>query len=151
MPNQPQREIPPDRALLYYGGMICTGVGVVLFLSAFVSGWLNFGNFDNFTERARGEMARGFGGFVLIAIGQGLMAVGRAGLAGSGVVLDPQMSRKDLEPWNRAAGGMLADALDEAGLTKKADAPLVVKVRCRGCAALNDEHAKFCNQCGKPV
>jgi rRNA maturation endonuclease Nob1 len=73
-------------------------------------------------------------------------------------VLDPQRSRKDLEPWSRAAGGMTDDALDEIELAKKlgkkldeptaAAAEPVVKVRCRGCSALNDEKAKFCSQCG---
>ncbi|WP_439629313.1 hypothetical protein [Gemmata sp.] len=154
MSNQPQRNISPDREILYYAGMVLTAVGVLLFFSVFVTGCMNFGNFDHFEERARGEMARALGGMVLMAIGQGMRALGVAGLAGSGVVLDPQKARKDLEPWSRSAGGMLADALDETGLAKQTDTPApppVVKVRCRGCAALNDEHAKFCNQCGQPV
>lgn len=146
-----QRKLSPDREILYYAGTVLAVIGVLLFLSVFVTGCMNFGNFDHFEERARGEMARAIGGMVLTVIGQGMRSLGVAGLAGSGVVLDPQKARKDLEPWNRAAGGMLADALDEAGLAKKADAPPVVKVRCRGCSALNDEHAKFCNQCGQPV
>jgi hypothetical protein len=27
----------------------------------------------------------------------------------------------------------------------------VIRVRCRGCAALNDESARFCNQCGNAL
>lgn len=164
MPDEPQREISPDRKLLYYGGMGCSIVGGLLFLSTFVTGCANFGNFDHFEERARGEMGRAIGGMVLLIIGGALMNAGRAGLAGSGIVLDPQKARKDLEPWNRTAGGMANDALDEIDLAKKLEAKLdepaapppaaaapVIKVRCRECAALNDETAKFCNQCGKPV
>lgn len=45
------------------------------------------------------------------------MGIGRAGLAGSGVVLDPQRAREDLEPWSRMAGGMVKDTLDEAGIS----------------------------------
>jgi hypothetical protein len=69
--------------------------------------------------------------------------------------------RKDLEPWNRAAGGMTNDALDEIDLAKKLEKKLdesddppplpVVKVRCRACQTLNDETAKFCNQCGEAL
>jgi hypothetical protein len=119
---------------------------------------MNFGNFDNFEGNARSSMARGFGGMALMFAGGILMNLGRHGAAGSGLLLDPRKSRKDLEPWSRAAGGMTSDALDEIELAKKlekkvddpdAPPPLpVVKVRCRACQTLNDETAKFCNQCG---
>lgn len=158
MADEPKRHISPERKLLYYGGMGCIGVGFLLFLSTFVSHLANFGDFTDFENRTRSMGFRAFGGMLLMMIGGGMMTVGRAGLAGAGVVLDPQKARKDLEPWNRAAGGMASDALDEVDLAKKlarkldepaaAAAGPVVKVRCRGCAALNDEHAKFCNQCG---
>ena len=59
---------------------------------------------------------------------------------------------------------MTNDALDEIELAKKlgkkldessspSAAPMepVVKVRCRACSTLNDEKAKFCNQCGGPL
>jgi hypothetical protein len=29
--------------------------------------------------------------------------------------------------------------------------PPLIKVRCLGCRSLNDEVARFCNQCGQPV
>jgi hypothetical protein len=44
------------------------------------------------------------------------MRLGRAGVAGSGLKLDPQDARRDLEPWSRMTGGMLKDTLDEAGV-----------------------------------
>jgi hypothetical protein len=158
MPDQPNRDITPERKALYYTGMSLAGLGMLLFLSVFVTGCMNFGNFENFEGRSRSSMARGFGGMALMIVGSFLMNLGRHGAAGSGLLLDPQKSRKDLEPWNRAAGGMTSDALDEIDLAKKlgtklddpdAPPPLpVVKVRCRACNALNDEAAKFCNQCG---
>ena len=35
------------------------------------------------------------------------------------MILDPQQAREDTEPLNRAAGGMLQDALSEVPLVKK--------------------------------
>ena len=58
------------------------------------------------------------------------------------------------------AGGMVDDALSEVKpvqkivehLTEEHAAPQdsapVVKVRCRECHALNDDDARFCDQCG---
>lgn len=160
MPDEPNRTISQERQLLYYGGMGCMGVGLLLFLSVFVTHIANFGNFEDFEGQTRSFGFRALGGMALMMIGGGLMHVGRSGLAGSGVMLDPQKARKDLEPWNRAAGGMAQDAIGEIEVVKKLEKKLdeptagtapaepVVKVRCRACSALNDEHAKFCNQCG---
>ena len=77
--------------------------------------------------------------------------------AGSGVVLDPEKARKDVEPWSRMGGGVVQDALSEIEVVKKIEdrfdspKPQVIKVRCRSCRMLNDETAKFCNQCGAVV
>ena len=62
-------------------------------------------------------------GVVCITAGQGLMRLGRSGAAGSGLKLDPEQARRDLEPWNRMAGGMLRDTLDEAGINLNRSAP----------------------------
>src|SRR5262245_46829149 len=157
MPDQPNREITSDRKAIYYTGMTFTVIGMLSFFSVFVTGCMHFGDFENFAERSRSDMTRGIGGMALMIVGGILMNLGRHGAAGSGMLLDPQKARRDLEPWNRAAGGMTSDALDEIGLAKKLetkldepDAPALplVKVRCRACSALNDEAAKFCNQCG---
>jgi len=160
MPDEPNRELSSTRKEIYYTGMTFTIVGMLCFFSVFVTGCMHFGDFENFEERSRSEFARGIGGMALMVFGGFLMNLGRHGAAGSGVVLDPQKMRKDLEPWNRAAGGMTNDALDEIDLAKKLEKKLdepatpgtpaepMVKVRCRACSALNDEHAKFCNQCG---
>jgi hypothetical protein len=159
MPDEPNREISSTRKEIYYTGLTFTVVGMLSFFSVFVTGCMHFGDFENFEERSRSDMTRGIGGMALMIFGGFLMNLGRHGAAGSGVVLDPKKARKDLEPWNRAAGGMANDALGEIDvvkkLEKKLDEPLapatsepVVKVRCSACKALNDEHAKFCNQCG---
>jgi hypothetical protein len=152
-PGDPRRQIPPERQAVYYLGMVLVGIGLVLFISVFFTGAANFGNFENFEGRARSEGLRAITGIVLTMIGGGLMTVGSKGLAGSGLVLDPRKARKDVEPWSRMAGGAVQDALSEVDVVKKAEERLEppapqVKVRCRRCHALNDESARFCNQCG---
>ena len=62
------------------------------------------------------------------------MGIAARGLAGSGVVLDPEKARTDVEPWTRMAGGMVGDALDEAGIdlrkiTAADDLPFDEKIR----------------------
>jgi hypothetical protein len=146
-------QIPPERQALYYLGMALAGVGLVLFISVFFTGAANFGNFENFQERGRSEAFRAITGMVLMIVGGALMAIGSKGLAGSGLVLDPRKARKDVEPWSRMAGGIVQDTLSEVDVIKKAEERLEppapqVKVRCRRCQALNDESARFCNQCG---
>jgi len=111
-----RRTISPERKTIYYTGTALMIVGAILFLSVFVSGIANFGNFDDFQGRVRAEGFRGLAGFLLIGIGQFLRVVGARGAAGAGVVLDPERARRDVEPWSRMAGGMVQDALDEAGL-----------------------------------
>jgi RNA polymerase subunit RPABC4/transcription elongation factor Spt4 len=154
--DMPKRQIPPERKTLYYGGMALIGIGLLLFLSTFVTFMANFGNFDNFEGRAQSEGFRAFGGMLLMMIGGFLMNVGAKGWAGSGVVLDPEKARKDVEPWSRLGGGVVQDALSEVEVVKKIqdrlDSPEPqVKVRCQKCHALNDETAKFCNQCGSAI
>jgi hypothetical protein len=92
----------------------------------------------------------------LMVVGGILMSVGARGAAGSGLVLDPSRARQDLEPWSRMGGGMVQDALSEVNVVRKIEEGAAhpqpqVKIRCRKCQALNDETAKFCNQCGAPL
>lgn len=88
-------------------------------------------------------------GMGLFAAGAILMSVGRSGAAGSGIVLNPRQEVEDLEPFSRAQGRMLGQMLDEA---LPSDAPgSVVKIRCPHCRALNEEHDKFCGQCGQEL
>jgi hypothetical protein len=93
-----------------------SGLGVLVFLSTFLTAAMSFGNFTNFHDRGRSMAVRSVVGMGMMIVGGGLMAVGRASLAGSGMMLDPERSRRDVEPWSRATGGMISDALDEAGI-----------------------------------
>jgi hypothetical protein len=83
--NTAKKQIPPKRKALYYGGMALMGLGLLLFLSTFVTFMANFGNFDNFEGRARSEGFRAIGGMVLMMLGAFLVNVGAKGWAGSGV------------------------------------------------------------------
>jgi hypothetical protein len=149
--DKSRREIPPGRKAIYYVGMVISAVGALSFGSTFCIFAANFGNFD-FNPRPMIFLA--VGGMAMMITGGILMNLGRAGLAGSGVLLDPQKQRQDLEPWNRAAGGMVSDAVSEVEAVNRVTDALagrentVVKVRCPKCRALNDETAKFCNNCG---
>jgi hypothetical protein len=153
--HDPQ-SISDSRKFLYYGGMAVSVLGLLIFLSLFVffpnplDGPGGFGN--SMTSFA----GRGIVGMVLMIAGQALQRAGKHGLAGAGIVLDPQQARKDVEPWSRMTGGIVNDALEEVDLAKltgqgaNSGSPLV-KVRCRKCEALNDEAAKFCDQCGAEI
>ena len=110
-----RRDVSPERKATYYLGMIITAVGIILFLSCFVT-FIGF-----FGERIHPvDMKSGFGrafvGMLLAAAGQLIMRIGHSGLAGSGVILDAEDARRDLEPWSRMGGGRIQDALDEAGI-----------------------------------
>lgn len=117
--NNP-RQVPGERKAIYYVGLVLIVIGMLLFFSVFISAAVGFGRpmggmgtpFDDFG----GIALRGFIGIVMAMVGSLLMNLGARGLAGSGVVLDPQQARKDLEPWSRMAGGMVKDAVDEAGI-----------------------------------
>ncbi len=111
--------ISPERKAIYYIGITLIVIGGITFFSVFISGALHFGDFSNFKERAQSEMLRSMVGMALIFIGGILSAIGRAGAAGSGIILDPQKARTDLEPWSRMAGGLVKDAIDEADISLK--------------------------------
>lgn len=142
MSRPPRRQISDSRKTIYYLGMALALVGVAVFVATFFA-WqnLSFGQSPS--------PAQPLAGMGLIALGSILMNLGRHGPAGSGMILDPERARRDLEPLSRMGGGMLKDALDEAQLG--APQQPVVKLRCRSCGALDDETAKFCSACGKPM
>lgn len=112
----PNRQISPQRKGVYRAGQIVSVVGLLMFLSTFVSAIANFGNFDNFEGRAKSMGFRALGGMVMIVVGGAMMGYGVAGAAGSGLNLDPEQARKDLEPWARMSGGLTKASLDEMGV-----------------------------------
>jgi hypothetical protein len=112
----PIRQITPQRKALYRAGQIIAVLGLLSFLSVFVTGALNFGDFTDFEGQVRSSALRAVGGMIMILLGMALLTVGAAGAAGSGLNLDPEKAREDLEPWARMQGGLKKAELDEMGI-----------------------------------
>ncbi len=146
------KQISEGRKTAYYLGMGLMILGGVLFASTFVTFAINFGDFSNFESNAKSGMFRAFGGMALLVVGGIIRGIGARGVAGSGVVLDPEQARSELEPYSRMAGGMVKDALDEADIGFGTGKPeRVIMVKCRECDRLNEEDSKFCQECGKEI
>lgn len=143
-------KISEGRKTTYYLGVGMMVVGGLLFASVLVSAAVNFGNFTNFEDRTRSSGVTALVGMGLIFAGGVLRTIGSRGLAGSGVVLDPEQARTDLQPYSRQAGGMLKDALDAADIRVGGERDRVVMVKC-ACGKLNEEDSKFCQECGKAL
>ncbi len=148
-------QISTERKTAYYLGTGIALLGLLLFLSVFVTAALNFGNFDHFEAQVRSFGLRAFGGIVLLFVGSAIRNVGARGLAGSGVLLDPEQAREDLKPFSHMTGGMISDTLDKANLGKHlgvgARPDRVVMLKCRECGFHNEENSKFCQECGSEV
>lgn len=152
-------QISPERKWIYYTGLTLTVLGLLSFLSTFVTFAMHFGDFSNFEDNARSEMGRAVLGMVLMIVGGVVTGIGARGPAGSGLLLDPERASRDLEPFARMSGRLKDAEFSEmhtlretieglGGRTRQEEAGPAVKVRCRGCQALNDEEDKFCGQCG---
>ena len=146
------KQISEGRKTAYYVGMVIMVIGFLTFGSVFITGMLHFGDFSNFESDTKSSMARAIIGMVLIAVGGIMRGIGARGAAGSGLVLDPEKAREDLEPFTRMGGGMLKDALNEADINLgKSSSEKVIMIKCRNCQKLNEEDSKFCQECGKPI
>ena len=143
--------ISGERKTAFYVGTLIMAVGLILFLSTFllIGGAMTGGSIPGNIGQA--FVFRGFGGFVLVVIGGTIRRLGARGLAGSGVVLDPERARTDLKPYSRMAGGMVQDALDETDVQLGGKPERVIMIKCRECSHLNEEDSKFCQECGKPM
>ncbi len=118
----PRRQISPQRKGAYYAGTALQVIGFLTFGSVFVTGIMHFGDFDNFESETKSAGLRAILGMAVIILGSVIRGIGVRGVAGSGMILDPQSAREDVEPWSRMAGGMLKDALDEGGINPGASA-----------------------------
>ena len=144
-----KQQISSQRKALYYLGMGLIVLGFISIVSMFVQSFS--GNQLDLFDQGPGFMIWGFVGMVLVIVGAVLRGIGARGLAGSGLKLDPEQGREDLAPYASAAGGLLKDVAEgfqDAGGKPQQEQ---IKVRCRHCRALNQEDAKFCDQCGKEL
>lgn len=154
-------KISQERKTTYYIGIACLIIGFILFISSFFSGFSTLqNNFQSsqFDSPDLSFIKRSLLGFVCIIAGGVLMAIGSKGLAGSGVILDPEKAREDLKPFNEVKGKMINDVVENIDVVNNLkeqsndNAPReIIKVKCRECGALNDEDAKFCKECGKSI
>lgn len=145
------KHISEGRKIAYYIGTGLMVLGGILFVSTFVTFAMHFGDFSNFASNAKSEMLRAFGGMAFLIVGGIIRGIGAQGLAGSGVVLDPDKARQDLEPYSRMAGGMVKDALEEADVNLGRRPEKVIMIKCPSCGKLNEEDSKFCQECGKQI
>lgn len=146
------RQISGGRKAAYYLGLVLMIIGGICFASVFVTFAMLAGRDSGPEIVIPSVLIRAAGGLALMVIGGGIRSVGARGLAGSGVVLDPERARGELEPYARMAGGMVKDALDEARIKTGTGAPeRVVMIKCPSCGKLNDGDARFCKECGKTL
>ena len=143
--------ISEERKTAYYLGAVLMVIGGLLFASVFITGAMHFGDFSNFESDAKSSMFRAIAGMGLLMVGGFIRGIGARGLAGSGVVLDPDKAREELEPYSRMAGGMVKDALEEAKIDLGGKPEKVIMIKCQDCGKLNGEDSKFCQECGKKL
>jgi hypothetical protein len=109
------RHITPGRKNLFRAGQIIAVLGLLSFLSVFVSAAMSFGPGSGSTN-VQSMAIRAVGGMIAMITGGVLCTIGAAGIAGSMLNLDPEQARQDLEPWARMSGGLKKAELDEMGL-----------------------------------
>jgi hypothetical protein len=146
-----KQPISEERKTAFYLGTVLMVVGGLLFASVFLTFAIHFGDFSNFDSNAKSFTFRAFAGMALLIVGRMIRGIGARGLAGSGVVLDPDKAREELEPYSRMAGGMVRDALDEARIDLGGKPEKVIMIKCQSCGKLNEEDSKFCQECGKKL
>lgn len=137
--------ISPERKIVFYAGQVIGIVGLVTFLSVFLSVATSIRDVrDPFEARSHvsSMVTRAITGFIMIGIGGALVSVGRKGLAGSGMTLEPEQARRDVEPWSRMTGGIVKDVLDEADVklgSSRDDSELPFDERLRRLRKLHDD------------
>ncbi|MBA3481624.1 MAG: SHOCT domain-containing protein [Pirellulales bacterium] len=109
------RHITPERKTLFRAGQILAVLGLLSFLSVFVSAAMSFGPGSGSTN-VQSMAIRAVGGMIAMIAGGVLCTIGAAGVAGSMLNLDPEQARKDLEPWARMSGGLQKASLEEMGV-----------------------------------
>lgn len=161
--NNDNRKLKPWRKVIYIIGNILLVIGVILFMSSFFTSFgMSPGRFKfiNNLGFVGAFMFQPVLGFALIFLGSLLKALGRGGLAGAGLILDPEKERRDAEPFSRSMGGRYADTYDEFRNESKFHEDLEgvkvsqkekIMVRCPKCKTLNDEDASFCKSCGNKL
>ncbi|MBN2684334.1 MAG: hypothetical protein JXR40_03565 [Pontiellaceae bacterium] len=146
------KQISDERKAAFYIGTGLMIIGGLIFASVFVTFIANFGSFDyDIGDKMKSAMIRGFGGMALLVIGGIVRGIGALGVAGSGVKLDPEQAKEELEPYSRMAGGMIKDVLNEADINLSGKPERIIMIKCTACGKLNEEDSKFCQECGNKI
>jgi hypothetical protein len=137
------------RKAAYYLGTLMMVAGFLIAFGSFIPAFSIFGSTQDFVGQTMSGASRGkppdssavtgfmgqvtgsvaysvglaLGGTALIIVGAFIRRTGSHGLAGSGLVLDPQRAREDVKPWSQMQGGVLRDTIDAAGLGGAARRP----------------------------
>jgi hypothetical protein len=149
------KKISEERKSMYKMGLGMQIAGGCLFAGPFIVGPLAAmsGNIDSGVIPFVFLLA--FIGFGLIAGGGFVRSIAARGKAGSGLVLDPEKAREDLQPWTEMGGEMTKDFLDAADIDLngigKSEPEKVIMIKCQKCGKLNEEDSKFCQECGKSL
>ena len=90
-------DFSPQRRLLYYSGMVLSGIGLFLILSIFVTAAMSI----RAAERPSFAMfmLRGVGGMVLMIVGGIVRGIGERGQDESVAARGPKAMREDLDPF----------------------------------------------------
>ena len=147
--NPPRKapRIPENRRTAYNIGTALTVLGIIIIVGSFATLLVGFGEMS-LMQGPPGGFLWFFIGMLLTVAGAVLRNIAARGLAGSGVLLNPEQAREDLKPFTHAIGGALKDASEGFREGGPAQSAPQITVRCRNCRALNPEEAKYCNQCG---
>jgi Double zinc ribbon len=152
--NTGQPSTPPRSPMFYVGNAVAL-IGVLLFLSTFVTFLMNFGNFANFENQVRSDGFRALGGMALIFIGTSMAGIGGGKIIGRRLVQNIEQLRdqiqlnappRELSPVRCTYCNVENDP--KLSNCTGCGAPLSKKRRCAGCGTVNEPTAKFCNQCG---
>lgn len=108
------RNISSERKITFYIGTALMAFGILVFLSSFLI--VGAAMLTGRPELGKYMVITGPVGMITLMIGGFIRGIGSHGLAGSGLLLDPEQAREDIEPWSRMSGGVIKDTLDEVGL-----------------------------------
>ncbi len=144
--------------LLVLGGVVCV-VGVAVLFSGPPMPSPTDPNFAQASDAwFQASTAHGLGAMAIFVVGMVLFAVGgyalRFGLVRPVASFLASEASPAIETASAAVGRGLAEARGATPTwptAAPAQTETVVKVKCRQCGHLNEESAKFCDDCGQPL
>jgi hypothetical protein len=148
----PRPQVPLERTIVYFLGLLLILAGIALFATAFFTTIADFGEWFGMDAQQTSLALHGLGGVLLAGLGGFLKIVGTRGWSASDSILDPVKARPRLALGSETDGGLPRDALAELDLPQTVRDRLDeqeprLKLRCGRCGILNDRRAKYCYAC----